>query len=57
MSPKILTGRHAEDVGSAVVEPGGEIPDDADKDVVKRLTDDGKVANVKSSTSSSSKEG
>lgn len=57
MSPKVLTGRHAEDVGTAVVEPGGEIPSDADKDVVKRLESEGKIANVKSSSSSSSKEG
>lgn len=56
MSPKILTSSHAEDVGSAVVEPGGEIPSDADKDVVKRLESEGKIANAKSS-SSSSKEG
>jgi len=56
MSPKILVGQHAEDVGSAVVEPGGEIPSDADKDVVKRLESEGKLADVKRSSSSSSKE-
>jgi hypothetical protein len=45
--PKILTGRHAELLGTTVVEPGGEIPSDADKDQVKRLTDEGKVTDVK----------
>jgi hypothetical protein len=43
MSPKILRSTHAEDVGSAVVEPGDQIPDDADADVVKRLRDEGKI--------------
>lgn len=45
--PKILTGRHAELLGSTQVEPGQEIPADADKDVVKRLEDEGRIATVK----------
>lgn len=55
MSPKVLTSSHAEDVGSAVVEPGQRIPDDADKAIVKRLEGEGKISNV--SSKSSSKEG
>jgi hypothetical protein len=44
--PKILTAEHAELLGTTVVEPGDEIPDDADKDVVKRLEAEGKIANA-----------
>lgn len=59
MSPKILRSTHAEDVGSAVVEPGDQIPDDADADVVKRLQDEGKIEDEpdeRPSSSSSAKE-
>jgi len=48
--PKIYTGRHAELLGSTLVEPGGQIPTDADKDTVKRLEAEGKVADVKTTT-------
>jgi hypothetical protein len=41
---KILTGRHAEHVGDAVVEPGGEIPADADPELLARLEAEGKLA-------------
>jgi hypothetical protein len=44
--PKVLTG-HAELLGTAMVEPGQEIPKDADKDTVQRLTDEGRIADVK----------
>jgi hypothetical protein len=56
MSPKLLASTHAEDVGSAVVEPGQPIPDDADQSVVSRLEAEGKISDVKSSRKSS-KEG
>jgi hypothetical protein len=40
-----LTGRHAEDVGHGrIVEPGEDIPADADENVVKRLKADGLVS-------------
>jgi hypothetical protein len=52
MSPKVLTAAHAEDVGGFVVEPGGEIPADADKDTVKRLEAEGKVQTVRASSTS-----
>ena len=51
MSPKVLTGAHAEDVGGYVVEPGQEIPADADPEVVKRLEAAGLVAETKQPTS------
>jgi len=44
--PKILTG-HAELLGTSMVEPGQEIPKDADKDTVKRLEAEGRIADVK----------
>lgn len=37
MSPKILSGRHAELVGGHVVEPGQPIPDDAEPEALKAL--------------------
>jgi hypothetical protein len=40
---KVLTSTHAEDVGGRIVEPGQEIPDDADPEVVKRLEAEGKL--------------
>lgn len=46
MSPKVLTGAHAEDVGGYVVEPGQPIPDDADPQVVARLQEDGLLADA-----------
>ncbi|HKE81074.1 MAG TPA: hypothetical protein VKB54_17280 [Solirubrobacteraceae bacterium] len=44
--PKVLTG-HAELVGSTLVEPGQELPKDADKTLVKRLEAEGRLADVK----------
>ena len=42
--PKVLRSAHAEDVGGGlVVEPGSEIPSDADPEVVKRLETEGRV--------------
>lgn len=42
--PKVLRSAHAEDVGGGLVcEPGQEIPDGADPEVVKRLEDEGLV--------------
>jgi len=39
-----LIGRHAEDVGGGrVVEPGSDIPDDVDAEVLEQLQADGKV--------------
>ena len=50
MSPKVLIAAHAEDVGGHVVEPGQEIPADADPEVVNRLVADGRVAEAKPKT-------
>jgi hypothetical protein len=47
--PKILVGGHAELLGTTMVEPGHEIPNDADTDIVKRLQDEGRIVNVKPS--------
>jgi hypothetical protein len=45
---KRLTSRHAEDVGGFVVEPGHEFDENtANPDVIRRLTDEGKVADAK----------
>jgi hypothetical protein len=44
--PQILTGRHAEDVGGQIVEPGGEIPKDADPKVLERLERQGLLADA-----------
>lgn len=53
---KRLTSRHAEDVGGFVVEPGQEFDDNAaNSDVIKRLTDEGKLADVKAAKKSTSK--
>lgn len=41
--PKILTGPHAEYVGNAFVEPGDEIPADADAATIERLQAEGKI--------------
>lgn len=41
---KVLMSAHAEDVGGRLVEPGQEIPEDADADVVQRLEAEGKVS-------------
>lgn len=54
MSPRVLTSAHAEDVGTAVVEPGQPIPSDADADVVNRLQAEGKIANTESAGESPS---
>jgi hypothetical protein len=40
----VLIGPHAEYVGGAVVEPGEEIPESANPDIVKRLRKDGRLA-------------
>jgi hypothetical protein len=45
--PRLFTGSHAVLLGTTMVEPGDEIPGDADKDEVKRLTDEGQVTDVK----------
>lgn len=45
--PKILIGGHAELFGETMVEPGQEIPNDADKDLVTRLTDEGRITDIK----------
>jgi hypothetical protein len=44
---KVLISAHAEDVGNAVVEPGEPIPADADKNTIKRLEAEGKIADIK----------
>jgi hypothetical protein len=54
MAGKVLKSDHAEDVGGVIVEPGGEIPDDADEDAVKALEAAGKIGDAPSSSSSSS---
>jgi len=54
--PKILTG-HAELIGDTMVEPGQEIPKDADKTVVKRLEDEGRLADVKAADLKAAQEG
>jgi hypothetical protein len=41
--PRVLISDHAEDVGGVIVEPGQEVPDDADADVLERLEADGKL--------------
>jgi hypothetical protein len=44
-----LTSNHAEDLGGFTVEPGAEFdPDTADPATLKRLEDEGKVAEVES---------
>lgn len=47
--PKILVGAHAELLGTTMVEPGQEIPNDTDPDLIKRLQGEGRVVNVKPS--------
>lgn len=55
--PKVLTSTHAEDVGGGlVVEPGQEIPSDADTEVVKRLEADGLVATTRAKSKPKSEE-
>jgi hypothetical protein len=50
---KVLTGAHAEDVGDGrVIEPGQEIPPDADPQTVARLQDEGKVTQTRSAPKS-----
>jgi len=44
--PKVLTG-HAELIGTTMVEPGQPLPKDADKDLIKRLEAEGRLADVK----------
>jgi len=48
--PKLFTGRHAVLLGTTLVEPGGEIPKDADKDEVARLEAEGQITDVKTTT-------
>jgi len=48
--PKLFTGRHAVLLGTTVVEPGQELPSDADKDEVKRLEAEGQITDVKTTT-------
>jgi hypothetical protein len=43
---RVLTGSHAEDVGGIIVEPGGEIPSDADLEVLERLEADGRLGDA-----------
>jgi hypothetical protein len=43
---RVLTGDHAEDVGGIVVEPGAEIPSDADLDVLERLEAEGRLGDA-----------
>jgi len=45
--PKLFTGRHAVLLGTTMVEPGGEIPKDADRDEVARLEAEGQITDVK----------
>lgn len=55
--PKVLTSTHAEDVGGGlVVEPGQEIPSDADPEVVKRLEADGLVSQTRAKPQQSKSE-
>jgi hypothetical protein len=49
--PKLFTGRHAVLLGTTVVEPGQEVPKDADSDEVKRLEAEGQITDVKTTTS------
>jgi hypothetical protein len=51
---KVLTSRHAEDVGGVIVEPGQPIPRSADPDVVQRLEDAGLVREGKAGAKRSS---
>ena len=43
---KRLVSDHAEDVGGQIVEPGQELPDDADDEVVERLDEEGKLGDA-----------
>lgn len=43
---KTLISDHAEDVGGAIVEPGDEIPDGADDEVLERLEAEGKLGDA-----------
>lgn len=43
---KVLSSAHAEDVGGYVVEPGAEIPSDADPAVIARLDAEGKLTDA-----------
>ena len=43
---KRLVADHAEDVGGMIVEPGQELPDDADDEVVQRLEDEGRLGDA-----------
>lgn len=53
---KVLRGAHAEDVGDGrVIEPGQEIPPDADPGVVARLSDEGKVGETRTRGAGKSK--
>ena len=45
--PKLFTGRHAVLLGTTVIEPGQELPPDADKDEVKRLEAEGQITDIK----------
>jgi len=49
--PKLFTGRHAVLLGTTLVEPGGEIPKDADKDEVARLEAEGQITDTKTTAS------
>jgi hypothetical protein len=55
--PKVLRSVHAEDVGGGrVIEPGEQIPSDADPEVVKRLETAGLVEQTRSQAKPSKKE-
>ena len=47
---KVLQSDHAEDVGGVIVEPGQEVPDDADDEVLGRLEDEGKLGDAEAET-------
>ena len=53
---KRLVSDHAEDVGGQIVEPGEEFDEtEADEATVKRLKDEGKLADASKSSAKSSK--
>lgn len=48
---KRLVSNHAEDVGGFIVEPGQDFDEsEADEATIKRLADEGKLADAQSST-------
>jgi hypothetical protein len=51
MTKRRLIAAHAEDVGGVIVEPGGELPDDVDDEVLERLEADGKLGDAEAEKS------